>query len=82
MYQHHPHHPLHHGTTAPPPVDRYRDKGVEMTSLNENLARAQIRARLGEAHERRLGHQLVRAHRVSRKAEQAARRTRDSLAGV
>ena len=53
-----------------------------MNSMNENLARAQIRARLGEAHERRLGHQLVRAHRVSRKAEQAARRTRDSLAGV
>ncbi|MFC5178324.1 hypothetical protein [Nocardioides taihuensis] len=53
-----------------------------MTSLNENLARAQIRARLGDAHERRLGHQLARAHRVSRKAEQAARRTRDSLAGV
>ena len=80
MYQQHPHHPLHHRTT--PTRDRYRDKGVEMTSLNENLARAQIRARLGEAHERRLGHQLVRAHRVSRKAEQAARRTRDSLAGV
>ena len=51
-----------------------------MNNMHENLARAQMTARLGEARQMRLGHQLARAHRVSRKAEQAARQTRMALA--
>jgi hypothetical protein len=51
-----------------------------MNTMHENLARAQMTARLGEAHQRRLGHQLARANRVSRKAAQAARQSRMALA--
>ena len=50
-----------------------------MNTMHENLARAQMAARLGEAQQMRLGHQLARAHRVSRKAEQAQRQARMSL---
>lgn len=50
--------------------------------FNEDLARTQISTRVGEAQQRRLGHQLARAHRVSRKAEQAARQARTALAGA
>ena len=42
-----------------------------MSFLSEELARAQMSARLGEAHHRRQGHQLALARRLSRKAEQA-----------
>jgi hypothetical protein len=51
-----------------------------VNTMHENLARAQMTARLGEAQQRRLGRQLARANRVSRKAEQAARRSRMALA--
>jgi hypothetical protein len=51
-----------------------------MNLLNENLARAQMAARLGEAHQLRRGHQLARARRLSRKAEQAAQQARLALA--
>ena len=51
-----------------------------MNTMHENLARAQMSARLGEAQQRRLGHQLARANRLSRKAEQAARQGRLALA--
>ena len=51
-----------------------------MSHLNENLARAQIAARLDEAHDLRRGHQLARARRLSRKAEQAAQQARLALA--
>jgi hypothetical protein len=51
-----------------------------MNPMHENLARVQMTARLGEAKQMRLGHQLSRAQRVSRKAEQAARQARMSLA--
>jgi hypothetical protein len=50
--------------------------------MHENLARAQMTARLGEAQQMRLGHQVARAHRISRKAEQAARQARTALAGA
>ena len=51
--------------------------------MHENLARAQMAARLGEAQQMRLGHQVAaRAHRISRKAEQAARQARTALAGA
>jgi hypothetical protein len=53
---------------------------TEMNTLNEALARAQMAARLGEAHELRRGHHLARARRLSRKAEQAAQQARLALA--
>lgn len=40
--------------------------------LHEDLARAQVSARLGEARELRRGRQLATARRLSRKAERAA----------
>ena len=51
-----------------------------MNLMNENLARAQMSARLGEAQQLRRGHQLVRARRLSRKAEQAAQQARLAIA--
>jgi hypothetical protein len=51
-----------------------------MNLMPENMARAQMSARLGEAHQSRRGHQLVRARRLSRKAELAAQQARLALA--
>lgn len=51
-----------------------------MSHLSEELARAHMAARLGEAHQLRRGHQLARARRLSRKAEQAAQQARLALA--
>jgi hypothetical protein len=58
----------------------YMTRSTEMNLMNENLARAQMAARLGEAQELRRGHQLARARRLSRKAEQAAQQARLALA--
>ena len=55
-------------------------RSTEMNLMNENLARAHMAARLGEAQELRRGHQLARARRLSRKAEQAAQQARLALA--
>ena len=54
----------------------------DMNLLHENLARAQMSARLGEAQQMRRGHQLAKARRLSRKAEQAAQQARLALARV
>jgi hypothetical protein len=51
-----------------------------MELMHENLARAQMSARLGEAQSLRRGHQLAKARRLSRKAEQAAQQARLALA--
>ncbi|WP_372729676.1 hypothetical protein [Nocardioides sp.] len=51
-----------------------------MELMQENLARAHMSARLGEAHQLRQGHQLARARRLSRKAEEAAQQARLALA--
>ena len=51
-----------------------------MNLLNEDLARAHIAVRLGEAQELRLGHQVARARRLSRRAERAAQQARLALA--
>ena len=53
---------------------------TDMNLMHENLARAQMSARLGEAQQLRRGHQLARARRLSRKAEQAAQQARLALA--
>ena len=51
-----------------------------MNLMHEDLARAQMSERLGEAQELRRGHNLVRARRLSRKAERAAQQARLALA--
>jgi hypothetical protein len=48
--------------------------------MHEDLARAQMDARLGEAQQIRRGRQQAAARRLSRKAEQAARQARLALA--
>lgn len=53
---------------------------IKMNLMHEDLARAQMTARLGEAHQARRGHQLALARRMSRKAEQAAQQARLALA--
>mgnify|MGYP001022044607 CR=1 FL=1 len=58
----------------------YLTRSTEMNLMNENLARAQMSARLGEAQQLRRGHQLARARRLSRRAEQAAQQARLALA--
>jgi hypothetical protein len=57
-----------------------RSKTMMMNLMHEDLARAQMAARLGEAQQIRRGHQQVVARRLSRKAEQAARQARLALA--
>jgi hypothetical protein len=52
----------------------------KMELMNENLARAQMSARLGEAHQRRRGHQMAQVRRLGRKAEQAALQARLAVA--
>ena len=58
----------------------YRNGRNDMNLMHEELARAQMAARLGEAHELRRGHQMALARRMSRKAEQAAQQARLALA--
>ena len=58
----------------------FKNRSKQMNLLNENLAREQMSARLGEAHELRRGHHLAMARRMSRKAEQAAQQARLALA--
>jgi len=58
----------------------YRKRSTTMNLMHENLARAQMTARLGEAQQLRRGHQLARARRLSRKAEEAAQQARLALA--
>ena len=58
----------------------YRNGSNDMNLMHEELARAQMSARLGEAHEMRRGHHLAMARRLSRKAEQAAQQARLALA--
>ena len=58
----------------------FTNRSTEMELMNENLARAQMAARLGEAQEMRRGYQMAKARRLSRKAEQAAQQARLALA--
>jgi hypothetical protein len=58
----------------------YRNGSTAMNLMHEELARAQMSARLGEAQELRRGHHLLMARRMSRKAEQAAQLARLALA--
>ena len=62
-------------------TDQNRSKTM-MNLMHEDLARAQMSARLGEAQQIRRGRQQVVARRLSRKAERAARQARLALARV
>ena len=54
----------------------------QMELMHEELARAQMSARLGEAQQRRRGHQMAQVRRLGRKAEQAALQARLAVARV
>lgn len=55
-------------------------RSIEMNLMQEDLARAHMDARLGEARRLQRGHQLVLARRLSRRAERAALQARLVLA--
>jgi hypothetical protein len=59
---------------------QHQNRRDAMNTMHEALARAQMSARLGEAHQLRRGHQLTMARRLSRKAEQAAQQARLAIA--
>jgi hypothetical protein len=69
----------HTGTdTRPTSIDQNRS--TAMSLMYEELARAQMSARLGEAQQLRAGRHLSRARRLSRKAEQSAQQARLAVA--
>ena len=57
-----------------------KNGSTDMNLMHEELARAQMTVRLGEAQEMRRGRHLVVARRLSRKAERAAMQARLALA--
>ena len=61
-------------------MQTHQNRSTQMNLMYEDLARAQMRARLGEAQQLRRGHQMALARRLSRKAEQAAQQARLALA--
>jgi hypothetical protein len=56
------------------------NRSTVMNLMYEELARAQMSERLGEAQSRRQGRQVVVARRLSRRAERAAMQARLALA--
>ncbi len=61
-------------------MNDFPNRSTKMNLMQEDLARAQMTARLGEARNLRRGQQLVLARRLSRRAEQAALQARVALA--
>jgi hypothetical protein len=61
-------------------TDQNGNKIMMNNLMHEDLARAQMSARLGEAQQLRRGRQQAAARRLSRKAEKAARQARLALA--
>jgi len=61
-------------------MQTHQNRSTQMNLMNEDLARAQMRTRLGEAQQLRRGHQMALARRLSRKAERAAQQARLALA--
>ncbi|RYP87701.1 hypothetical protein EKO23_04705 [Nocardioides guangzhouensis] len=61
-------------------MNLHQNRSKNMNLMNENLARAQMAERLGEAQQLRRGRELVRGRRTSRRAQQAALQARLSLA--
>ena len=56
------------------------NRSTIMNLMHEDLARAQMAARLGEAQDLRRGRQIVAARRLTRRAERAALQARLVLA--
>jgi hypothetical protein len=61
-------------------MNTHQNRSNEMQLMHEDLARAQMSERLGEAHDLRRGHQLALHRRLSRRAERAAQQARLALA--
>ena len=61
-------------------MNNHTNRSIKMNLMNEDLARAQMSARLGEAQSMRRGHQLAMARRLSRRAERAAHEARLAIA--
>jgi len=61
-------------------MQTHQNRRTQMNLMQEDLARAQMHARLGEAQQLRRGHQMALARRLSRKAERAAQQARLALA--
>jgi hypothetical protein len=61
-------------------VNTETNRSKIMNLMHEDLARAQMSARLGEAQALQLGRRIVVARRLSRRAERAALRARLVLA--
>jgi hypothetical protein len=61
-------------------MNDFTNRSKKMQLMNEDLARAQMSARLGEARELRRGHQMAMHRRLSRRAERAAQQARLALA--
>jgi hypothetical protein len=57
-----------------------RSKNMMNLMIHEDLARAQMAERLGEARELQRQNEIVRARRLSRRAERAAQQARLALA--
>jgi hypothetical protein len=61
-------------------MNDFQNRSIKMNTMYEDLARAQMSARLGEAQTLRRGQQLLLARRLSRRAERAALQARLALA--
>lgn len=61
-------------------MQTHQNRSTQMNLMQEDLARAQMHARLGEAQQLRRGHQMALTRRLSRKAERAAQQARLALA--
>ena len=61
-------------------MQTHQNRSTQMNLMQEDLARAQMHARLGEAQQLRRGYQMALARRLSRKAERAAQQARLALA--
>ena len=63
-----------------PTQDTNENRSTEMQLLNEDLARAQMSLRLGEAQAQHRARQLALHRRLSRRAERAAQQARLAVA--
>jgi hypothetical protein len=61
-------------------MQTHQNRSTQMNLMHEDLARAQMHARLGEAQQLRRGHQMALARRLSRRAERAAQQARLAVA--
>lgn len=65
---------------ATPVLQHFTNRRNLMNLIQEDLARAHLSARLGEAHELRRGHRLASARRLFLRAERASEQARLALA--